>query len=215
MEASFRKSKIYLGTTVAAAIATTAVSNANPAIATLTHTYSANDFVVVRSGWEELDNKLVRLSAVSTTVSATLEGIDTTSTTTYPALAGVGTLAKVSTFTNINEILDFTITGGDMGTQEYDFLSSNRSVSYDTIFSAMTAEITVSSDSTKAGYIALKAANDAGTDYPLKIVMKGGKLLCYMCSVSFNENPIASGKDGVPGCKAMLRIKNAVVTYAS
>ena len=69
----------------AAALAISAISNAFPAVATTAaNTFAIGDFVELTSGWGNLTNKVVRLSAATAT-TATLEGIDTTSLVRFPA----------------------------------------------------------------------------------------------------------------------------------
>jgi len=96
--------KLPNGTTFAIAsgygspITVTALSNASEAIATATNTLTAGDFVEVTSGWSRLNGKVVRVKAADST-SVTLEDIDTSSTTAYPAGSGVGSIRKINGWT--------------------------------------------------------------------------------------------------------------------
>lgn len=82
------------------AVDMTALSNANPAVATTdTQAFSAGDILEVTSGWSRLTNKVVRVGASPTTTSCKLEGIDSTLTSIYPASGGAGSLRPVTSFT--------------------------------------------------------------------------------------------------------------------
>ena len=95
----------------AATIPFTSLSNAATAAAVVTNTFSTGDFVEVTSGWSRLTSKVVRLSTASATGFA-LEGVDTTLTSIYPALGGVGTARKISSWTQLSQILTSSSSGG-------------------------------------------------------------------------------------------------------
>src|SRR5574337_665473 len=85
--------KLPNGTTFAIAsgygspVTVTALSNASEAVATATNTFADGDFVEITSGWSRLNGKVARVSDASGT-GFTLEGIDTSDTTVYPAGSG-------------------------------------------------------------------------------------------------------------------------------
>jgi hypothetical protein len=120
---------LAIGTTVSiaetygAARTMSVVTNANPAVATLeaAHGVVVGDFVHVASGWDLLDNRLVRVSAVATN-DVTLEGIDTTDTDLYPPGSGVGSVREVTAWTEITQITrNFQVAGGE---QQYADIST-------------------------------------------------------------------------------------------
>jgi hypothetical protein len=99
--------KLPNGTTFAIAsgygspITVTALSNASTAVATASaHGLTEGDFVEVTSGWSRLNGKVVRVGTADTGTFE-LEGIDTSSTTAYPAGSGIGTVRKISGWTQI------------------------------------------------------------------------------------------------------------------
>ena len=78
----------------------TGISNAAAAVASLGagHGTVVGDFVeIVSSGWSRLVGRVFRVSNVATN-DVTLEGCDTTSTATFPAGQGAGTLRAVLTW---------------------------------------------------------------------------------------------------------------------
>lgn len=96
----------------------TAVSNASEGVATLesSHGVAVNDIIELTSGWKYIDGRLVRAKAVATN-DVTLEGVDTESTTFFPALEGVGTVREVSGWQRITGIVagSFQPSGGGFG----------------------------------------------------------------------------------------------------
>lgn len=92
-----------------------AISNANPAVATLeaSHGVIVGDIIHIKSGWELLNDIVVRISAVATN-DVTLEGVNTTDTDKYPVGASAGTMREVTAWTEITQITrNFTVSGGE------------------------------------------------------------------------------------------------------
>lgn len=104
---------LEIATTLAAAKAVSAISNASPAVATAgAHGLKDGDVVVVRSGWTRLNDKAVRVTG-SDTGTFKLEGIDTTKTTVYTAGAGTGSVRAVTAWAQISQITEVASTGGE------------------------------------------------------------------------------------------------------
>jgi hypothetical protein len=92
----------------------TAISNATSAVATLesSHGVIVGDYIEITSGWGKLTGRVVRVSAVSTN-DVTLEGVNTSSTTDYPAGTGTGTVREITAWTEITQRTpNFSITTG-------------------------------------------------------------------------------------------------------
>ena len=97
--------KLPNGTTFAIAsgygtpITVTALSNASTAVATATaHGLTEGEFGEGTAGWARRNGKVVRVGTADTGTFE-LEGIDTSSTTAYPAGSGIGTVRKISGWT--------------------------------------------------------------------------------------------------------------------
>lgn len=205
---------VSLATTYASAITITAVTNANPGVASATaHGLANGDLVYVVSGWSNLNNRIVRVASSAANTFA-LEGIDTSSTTLYPAGSGTGTVTKISAFTQVTQIMGFTTSGGDQQFANYSFLEQNFETQIPTIFSAQSISIDIADDPTLAGYIALKAASDARATRALKLAMPDGSFVLYQGYVSFNETPTLN-KGQVMQVKATFSLQSRPVRYAS
>lgn len=192
----------------------TAITKANPGVVSSTsHGFSNGDIVVMTSGWSNLNNRVVRVAS-SATNSFNLEGIDTTSTTLYPALGGAGTATQVTAWTQIAQIMGFSTSGGEQQFTTYSFLENNFESQIPTYFSAMSMTIDIADDPSLAGYLALKAAAEARAQRALRIQMADGSALYYQGYVGFNETPSVS-KGQVMTVKASFSLQSRPVRYAS
>lgn len=102
--------RVAIASTYGTGFTVSAVSNASPAVATLSssHGVIVGDIIELTSGWDLLDKRLARVSVVSTN-DVTLESIDTSSTTQYPTGEGTGTGREITAWTTVTQISDFTI----------------------------------------------------------------------------------------------------------
>ena len=112
---------LAVGTTVAIASAygasktMSAVSNADPGVATLeaSHGVATGEFIEVTSGWARLNSRIVKAGTVATN-DVPLLGVNTTSTSFYPATSGTGSVREISTWTTISQITRaISISGGE------------------------------------------------------------------------------------------------------
>lgn len=172
------------------AIAVTALTNDDPASATsATQAFAAGDILEVTSGWSRLTNKAVRVGASPTTTSFDMEGIDTSLTSIYPAGGGVGSVRKVSGFTQLSQILSSTTNGGDQQFLEYQFLESDSQKRIPTFKNAAGLTFSVADDPTQPGYILAASANDDRLPRVVSITLPGGSVLYYNAYISLNKTP--------------------------
>lgn len=205
---------ISIGSAYGSAITVTALTNASPAVATATsHGLSNGDIVVVTSGWSRLNGKSVRVSGV-TTNTFELEGIDATSTSTYPAAAGTGSVREVTTFTQLSQILSSSTNGGEQQFLEYQFLESDSQTRIPTFKSATGLTLSIGDDPTLAGYIAASAANDDRAARALKVALANGSFIYYNGYVSLNKTPSLTVNE-LSAVEATFSFLNEPTRYAS
>ncbi len=208
-------STFYIASTIASAKTTTVVTNASEAVVTsAAHGYSNGDFVVITSGWGRLNRRAFRIKSV-TTDTFVLEGAETSNTTYFPAGTGVGTVSKVSTFTQITTVMSPSSSGGEPKTVNYKFIESDVEFSINDGFGATSYTLDLDADAIgTAGYTALKTLTDVQTDTILKIVTRSGSILLVPCTVALNE--AVSFQDGqINKVKASFNGNNRAVRYAS
>lgn len=192
--------QMAIAATFGTSFTVSAISNATEAVATLSasHGVAANDIIVLSSGWNGADKKVQRAKTVSTN-DVTLEGFDTTNTTSYPAGSGTGSGQEVSTWTAIVGIMDLAMDGGDLNFYQYLFLDDPTFTQKQipTFRGALSLKFKVADDSTKPHYAAIKAASDARTEYPVRIVLPSGNKI-YMNGIwSMSEVPSMTANEGM------------------
>lgn len=185
----------FIASAYGSAKTTTVVTNASEAVVTsASHGYSNGDVVEVTSGWGRLNKRVFRIKSV-TTDTFVLEGADTTNTTFFPSGSGLGTVRKVTTFTQVTQVLGINSSGGDPKTVTYRYLESDVEFSINDGFAATATNLELDADSIgSAGYTALKALTDVQTDTCLRTNMKSGAVMYTPCTVALNEVP--SFQDG-------------------
>ena len=167
------------------------MSNAAPPAVLVTNTFTTGDYVEVTSGWSRLTQKVVRLSVASGT-GFSLEGIDTTLTSIYPALGGVGTARKISGWTQLSQVLSSSSSGGEQQFLEYQLLEGDSQKRIPTVKSAAGLTFSVADDPTLAGYILASAANDDRLPRAVLITLPSGAKLLYNAYISLNKTPSLS-----------------------
>jgi hypothetical protein len=171
------------------ALTVSALTNANPAVATSTaHGLANGDFVEVTSGWSRLTNKVVRVSGV-TANTFNLEAIDSTLTTIYPAGTGIGTVRKVTGYTQLSQILSSSSSGGEQQFLEYQFLEADAQKRIPTFKSASGLTFSVADDTTQPGYQLAVVANDDRLPRAVKITLPSASIISYNAYISINKTP--------------------------
>ncbi len=191
-----------------------ALTNANPGVATSTsHGLTDGDYVIVTSGWSRLTDRVVRVDG-SLTSSFELEGIDTSSTTTFPAGAGTGSVKKISGWTQLQQILSSTSNGGEQQFLDYQFLESDAAKRIPTFKSPAGLAFTVADDPTLAGYVLAKSANDDRLPRAVRVNLPNGAKLMYYAYISLAPSPTLSVNE-VMAVQVTLSLLGEPVRYAA
>ena len=203
---------ISLGTTLGSPISITALSNANPAVATATsHGLTDGDIGIVTSGWVDVNERVYKVDELSANTFS-LVSQDTTKTDRYPA--GTGTITEVTAWTQITQIMGLTTSGGDMQFTAFSFLESRRQTQMPTEASPMTLTLEIADDPSLAGYQALDAAADARTPYALRLTMPDSSKIYLYGYISFNKVPVMN-KGQVMTVRATFSLLNEPTRYTS
>ena len=177
---------ITLSTGVALAIAktystssnVTAITNAAEAVATVAagHGITVGDYIEVSSGWDLLDKRILRVKTVVTN-DITLEGLNTADTTKYPSGTGVGTVRRITAWTNLSQVKGLSASGGDMQFANITSISDTVSKQIPTIRNAVSMNIDVYDDPTLPWYADVSLASDARAPYGLRMSFPNGSKL--------------------------------------
>jgi hypothetical protein len=178
-----------IATVFAAAKTVSAISNAaEGSVSSTAHGFAVGDIIQIFSGWGRLNRRAVKIKSV--TVDAfVMDGINTTNLEFFPAGSGGGTARKVSTFQQINKILNPSNSGGEPKNITVKFLESDVEESLNDGFTAITESFDIDADEFgQASYAALVALTDVQTDTVLKKTLKSGTIILTPCRVALNEN---------------------------
>src|SRR5690606_1745991 len=117
----------------------------------------------------------------------------------FPTGSGAGSAAKIDTFTQIQQVLECTTSGGEMQFTQYSFLENDFESQIPTQASAQTLTMSIADDDSLPSYAALKKIAEARDPVPLKAQMPNGSIILYYGYVSFNETPTMT-KNQVMAC---------------
>ena len=197
-----------------AALVTTIVTNANPAVATSTaHGLTNGDYVEVTSGWSRLTGKVMRVAAVAANTFE-LEGFDSTSTSVYPVGQGIGSVRKITSFTQLAQILSSSSSGGEQQFTDYQFLESDSQKRIPTFKNAAGLSFNVADDATLAGYILASTANDDRLPRAVRVSLPSGAKILYNAYISLNKTPSLTVNE-VMAVEVTLSLLAEVVRYAT
>lgn len=181
---------IAVGSVYGAVKTLSALSNATEGVATLeaSHGVIVGDIIVVTSGWSKLNGRVVRAKTVATN-DVTLEGVDTSSTTKYPAGSGTGSIKEVTTWTHVTQVLEAATSGGTQNFATYSFLEDNTERQIPTVKTPIVFTMKIADDSTLPHYSVLAAADDDRQSRAIRIILASGAILYYNAYVTLNKTP--------------------------
>ena len=183
-----------IASTYGTAATMSAISNANPAVATLSaaHGVIVGDIIEVTSGWDRLNGRLVRVSAVATN-DVTLEGIDTSSTTNYPAGTGTGSVREITAWTQITQITaDFAVSGGGQQYADVTTLADRTQKRIPTVRDPIDITLPLFDDPSLSWYATVQTASDTSTLAGLRIVFPNNSRLLANGYWSLRKTPTVS-----------------------
>lgn len=215
--------QVPTGTTVsiasafASALTVSAASNATECVLSMASTsgLANGDIVEVTSGWGRLNKRAARVKSLAANTSITLEGIDTTNTTFFPAGSGAGSVRKVTTFQTIDKITAISSSGGDPITVDYKYLDSDVRYSINDGFNAQSYTLTIDADAIGgAGYAALRSLTEVQTDTILRVTTRSGQVNLVPGTVALNE-AVQMNDGQINTVTASINGNNRLTRYAS
>lgn len=182
--------QVAIASTYGTGFTITAITNANPAVATLSasHGVTVGDFIEITSGWDLLTKRIVRVSAVATN-DVTLEGINTSSTTDYPVGTGTGTGREITAWTSITQVQSVNSGGGEQQYADITTIADRVAKNIPTIRNAQNIDLTVFDDPTLSWYAIVQAAADTVALTGMRIVFPNGSRLLANGYFSLQKTP--------------------------
>jgi hypothetical protein len=171
--------QVSIASTYGTAVNVTAITNATEAVATLGagHGVVVGDFLEVTSGWDRLNGRIVRAKTVATN-DVTLEGINTTSTTRYPAGTGTGTLRRITAWTTLSQITSgISVSGGDQNFSDITTLTDSVQKQIPTTRSPVQVTLPLYDDPSLAWYGTVQTAAESATATAIRMVFPNNSRL--------------------------------------
>lgn len=181
--------KLYVASTMPAAIGTGTASNAASAVVSVNNNIDAGDLVLLDSeDWPELAGRVARVS-VATVDSVTLAGVNTSNIEKFPP-GGKLTLTQLpqdSDFTRLPYVTTLGLSGGELQTGTSEYLDVETAGEYATGRSPRRMEYSISFKADGAGRAALLAADGGFTLH--KLVYKNGDATYYAGELHYSDTP--------------------------
>lgn len=182
-------SQFAFSTTLATAVNITAITNANPAVATAAaHGYSNNDELLLTSGWEDANNTIFRAGSVATN-TFNVTGLNSTNTSFYPAGGGTGTARRLSGWQSILQVLSVTSQGGDARFTQIQPLSARNAFQVPTGFNPSSFTMTLGYDPSIASFQTLIDLSRILAPLAMRITLSGNGAIYFYGYISISEVP--------------------------
>jgi hypothetical protein len=186
---------VAMQSALAAADTISAITKANPGVATATaHGFSNGDYVYLTiNGMHQLNERVVRVANVAANTFE-LEGVDTTLFDTFTS----GTTEAITFGTSITTATTVSNDGGGFDFIDTTTIHVNARTQTPGLSNAITYSMDHIWDPADAGQIAMKSASDAQARRAFKFTFgTGGKIMVFAGYVGFNGAPGGSAQDKI------------------
>ncbi|MGO2336483.1 phage tail tube protein [Providencia sp.] len=198
------------------AIAITAASNANEVVLTAANAgdIKVGDIVLISDSWSNLNGpKLVKAVSAS---NITIEGFDSTDKSKYPAEEAMGTLKKITGWTQIKRVTTVGIEGGDQQSTSIQFLEDDQAISIDTFKNPYIITYTLAYNADAKHHALLLGYDDSKALVAVRFYNKRAEQdRYYLASTSYKEIPdTAVNEIETTTVRFSLRSKQSVYAHA-
>ncbi len=203
-----------VATALASAKTITGITNAAEASCSSTaHGYSVGDILLLYSGWGRLNFRAARVKS-ATTDAFVLEGINTSNTELFTPGGGAGSARKITSWTQISQVLEFTTSGGEQQFVTYSFLEEDVEHQIPTVKSASSFALTIGDDASLPWYGLLSTANDDRVPRAVRVTLPSASSILYNGYVTLNKTPTLT-KNEIMGLQSTVSLVSEPVRYAA
>lgn len=179
---------VQVATALGDAITVTAITNAAPPVLSATaHGLTAGDYVVVSSGWCELDQQAYKVGVV-TADTFTLIGANTTNTTKYPAGGGAGSVQEVEGWSDLPCITESALAGGEPQYTDVECLQEDNPKRLFNGFSPIDWTLSVADDDTNPSIAILEDLSDTQETSVIRVILRSLAEKLYAGSISISPD---------------------------
>ncbi|PVX86479.1 phage tail tube protein [Paraburkholderia unamae] len=189
-------SHFYFTEVSAVAKAVSAITNANPAVATATaHGFTAGQEILFASGWEDASDAVFRVDAPDADTFSLL-GLDTTDLNLFPAGHGAGSAQVIlpTDWVEVPQVLTIGSSGGDPKFTTVAPLAKRNEQSVPTGFGATSVALTLAHDAGDADYQKMVSISRARRTVAFKLTLANGAASYGYGYLSVNEMPKLSSQ---------------------
>ncbi len=207
-------SKFYFSQDFASAKTITALSNASTAVATATsHGFSDGDEIILTSGWEDATDTAYKVDSLTADTFG-VTGLNSVDTDFYSAGGGVGSAQKVSSWTEIPQVLTIATSGGDARFTTISPIARRNSINIPTGFNATSITLTLGHDPANANYQTMLDISRTLSKVAFKMVLSGGAVTYGYGYMSVSEAP-SLNVNQANSVTAALTLLGRSISYAS
>lgn len=203
---------VSMQSVIAAAKTITAITKANPGVASSdAHGYANGDIVVLTiNGMYQLDQKVVRVANVAAGTFE-LEGVDTTSFETFTS----GTAQKLTFGTSVATATTINASGGEFDFIDTTTIHDNCKKQVPGLPSAISYQFENIWDASDAGLLAMKSASDIQAQRAFKFQFgSGGKIIYFSGYVGCSMLPGGQAQ-GLVTTSSFITMNGTPTYYAS
>lgn len=192
-------------------------SNANPCVVDLgagAHGITTSGVVILQTGWGELNNRAFAVTVIDAN-SFSLDGIDTTDTTFFPAASNSATSTTASAFKEITQFTGFETSGGDAQSAKYQYIHDPREQSVFDKFSAIERKVTF--DAAIKGTeneILLSALTRSQKSTAYRVLSRTGDYYLFNATIALNTEVIHKA-GGIDTLNAAIFSRAAANNYTA
>lgn len=193
----------------------TAISNANPAVVSAVgHGLIARDYGILTSNWANAGRRIYR-AITPTTDTFALEGLDATSVKRFPAGGGAGSVRKISSWLQIDDLISIASAGGEPTFADGSLLADTFDTEIPGNASAQRLTLITSDDMSLASYVAMRDAALTKEPVPIRLTFPGsGAVSLYYGRLFVSETP-SMQKNAVMGITTTCSLVSPPVRYAA
>lgn len=208
-------SQIAIASAYGAVKAMSAVSNANPGVATLeaAHGITDGDIYEVTSGWGRLDKRVVRADNLSTN-DIDLEGVDTSDTDLYPVGSGVGSIREITSWATITQIETVNPQAPTFSFVPATTLDDVIQKEIPGLEGVSGMDFTLFYDPALSWVATIEAASDASSLVAIRITLPDGAKIYSSCYIKMSKVPQLQSGQAIKA-SATLRFGAVPILYAS
>lgn len=206
--------KYSFSTTLAAAVSISAITNADPAVASASALPTDGDIVLLKSNWTEL-NDLACYADSPAGGTFTLAGVDTTDVSLFPEDEDQpASYQVVGGFTTLSQIRDIAQSGGDTNNFNWGYIDdvSPRQRSKPTDQNPLVLTFTMDDDPTLPWHAAMTTVSKKRQLVTMRERLPTGDVLLYTGFLSFQPSPSRTRNENAT-VTATMSINSEILRY--